>query len=126
MEGIILKGRVFRNKRIVLLVIAACVLEIVLSGRSINRTVSSTRNWTYIGGLLFSIWIVTAIAIKTKLTQERLLFASISAAFSLWTALAIVLPSQSVVYSFRWIILLMWVSATVSGVVILFELKRSR
>jgi hypothetical protein len=124
-EIIALERRIFRDKRILLLVLAACVLEVVLSGRSINRAASSTHDWISIGGLLFSIWIVGALAFRTTFIKERLLFASVSIAFVLYAASGVMLPSQPIVHILRWVILLMWASATVSGIAILFETKES-
>lgn len=116
-----MERRILRSKMIGLLVLAVCILEVILSGRSINRTASSTHNWIYIGGLLFSIWIVSALALKAKLMRERFLFIFMSIAFVFWAAIAIILPSQQIVHIFGWIILLMWISAAVSGTAILFD-----
>jgi hypothetical protein len=65
-----------------------------LSGRSINRAASSTHNWIYIGGLLFSVWIVSALTFRTTSIKERLLFAFVSVAFVLYAAPAVKQLSQ--------------------------------
>jgi hypothetical protein len=120
-EGVIaLERRIFRKKRILLLVLAACVLEAVQSGRSIDRAASPAHDWVLTAGLFFSTWMVTALAIRTNVSKERFLFASLSVAGVLYTAIAVMLPPQQIVRILRWIILLMLVSATVSGIAILF------
>ena len=125
-EVIALERRIFQNKRILLLVLAVCVLETILSGRSIDRAAPSMHDWIYIGGLLFSVWIVTAMALRTKINKEKFLFAVASGAFVLWTAIALIQPSQQIVHTLRWIILLLWIGATASGIAILFESKNSK
>ena len=84
------------------------------------------HDWINIGGLLFSVWIVAALALRTKIGKERFLFAVVSIAFILWTAIALMLPSQQIVQILRWIILLLWIGATASGIAILFESKNSK
>lgn len=115
--------RIFQNKRILLLALAGCVLEIVLSGRSISRAAPSGHDWIYTGGLLFSVWIVAVLALRTTISKERFLFALVSVAFVLWTAISLMLPSQQVVHI---LILLLWIGATVSGVAILLGSKNSK
>jgi len=110
---------VFRNKRNLLWVLAACVVEAFLAGRTINHETSFMHDWIHIGGLLFCLWIVTMLAVRTESGKERFLFAFVSMAFALWTALVIILPSQQIVHFLRWIIFLMWISATISGIAIL-------
>jgi hypothetical protein len=90
------------------LVLAACILEVILSGRSINRAAATAHDWIYIGGLLFSIWIVGALAFRTTFIKERLLFVFASFALVLHAVIAVMLPSQPIVHVLRWIILLMW------------------
>lgn len=104
-----------------ILILAVCLLEAVLSGRSIDHPVPKMRNWVFIGGLLFSLFIVTALAIKTSLKTERFLFVFVSIAIIVWTILAVALPSQEVSLVLRWIILLMWTCSTISGIAILWE-----
>jgi hypothetical protein len=120
-EEITLEQRMFRNKAILLLVLAACTLEVFLSGRSIVRTASSMHDWVRIFGLLFCVWMFTAIALRAKGIKERFLFGAVSVAFILWTVLAVMLPSQQIVHILKWLIFLMWISATVSGIAILFR-----
>jgi hypothetical protein len=116
-----LKRRIFQSKRILLLVLAACAFETVLSGRSIGRPAPSAHNWINIVGLLFSGWIVTALALRTSISKERFLFGIISAIFILWIAIALMLPSQEIVHILRWMILLLWVGATASGIAIFLK-----
>ncbi len=124
-EVFTLERRIFRNKTILLFALAFCVSEVVLSGRSISRQAPSIHDWIYIGGLLFSVWIVGALTFRTKFVKERLLLAPVLMAFILWTVLALRLPPQPIVYVLRWIIVLMWASAVVGGTVVLLTAKNS-
>ena len=118
-----LKRGIFQSKRALLLGLAACVIEVILSIRSIDKAASTMHDWVHVFGLMFCMWIVTSIAFRTKAIKEKFMFAFLSGAFALWTYLAVMLPSHQVVHILRWIILLMWVSATISGTAILFDWK---
>ena len=109
-----------------LFALAVCVLEVVLSGRSISQAAPSTHDWIYIGGLLFSVWIVGALTFRTTFIKERLLLTPVMMALILWVVLALTLPPQPIAHILRWIIVLMWVGAVGGGAVVLSTTKDAR
>jgi len=119
-----MERKAFRNKGSLVWVLAACIFEVFFSGRSINKPASSLHDWIHIGGLLFCGWIAIALTIRTTCSKERFLFAAVSIVFILWTALAVMLPSLQIVHIVRLVILLMWVSATVTGIAICLGMNR--
>jgi hypothetical protein len=111
---------VFRSKKLLLPVLAACFVEVFLSGRSIARTTLSVRDWILVLGLLFCDFIFIALTFRTKVTKQRFLFGAVSLAFVLWTVLAATLPSQETAHILRWFVFLAWICATLSGIAIFF------
>lgn len=124
---LISEERLLRSKGVSVIVLGACLFEVLASARAIHEPATSLRDAVHIYGLLSSSVIFLVLAFRCKANLERLLFGSNSSALLLWTALAVQShPALRLVFSLRCLMLLMWAISTIVAATIFLSGERSK
>jgi hypothetical protein len=92
-----LRVRVFESNWTLTAILAACILESVMSGRSLGTPATSIHDAVRIFGLIASGAVLTLSAFRVRRAMERAVLGTISAAVALWAILGVFLPSPSIV-----------------------------
>jgi uncharacterized membrane protein len=117
---------ILKSKKTLAVVLIACVIEIVLSVKSLTVSVTTSRDWVRLAGVLFAAMIFVSLTARVRTVQERFVFGSGSVALCLLALLSVAAPSIEVILVARWVILLAWISAMASGITLLRRKQRPK
>lgn len=112
---------ILKNKKTLTVVLIACAIEVVLSVKSLTASATTLHDWVHLAGMLFAAAIFVSLAVRVRAVQERFVFGSGSVALCLLILLSIATPSFEIMHLARWVILLAWISATASGITLLWQ-----
>jgi len=117
---------ILKNRKTLAVVLIACVIEVLLSVKSLTALATTAHDWVRLAGLLFAAAIFVSLTIRVRVVRERFVFGFGSIALCLLAALSIATPSTEFMHLVRWMILLAWIGATTNGITLLWQKERPK